>query len=51
MIGPEKLLDLVVELTVVVLAVAGVDDAVVAGPVTKTHEADDVVDGVAIGLL
>jgi hypothetical protein len=51
MISPEELLDLVIELTVVVFAVAGIDDAVVIGAVAKTHEADDIMDGVAVGFL
>ena len=51
MVGPEELHNLVVELLVVVFAIAGVDDKVVGLAVLEFHEAGDVVDGVAVGFL
>lgn len=51
MISPKELLYLIIKLLVVVLAVAGVDDAVVTGAMFQPEEAGDVMDGVAVGFL
>ena len=50
-IGPEKLHYLVIKLFVVIFSVAGVYYKVVLFTMFEFHEACDVVDGVAVGLL